>query len=307
MLSDKSCKLWIILLFLMPAMAYGQHYSRQEKPLAVIHFRFDGSQILIPVTINHGKDTLHFLFDSGCEINLLSLHVASSLGLKGKTDAGLSGWSNEMTYLPEAQANTMDIGGVSIPYPEFYLEGLSNAIFEGISVDGVLGYDLLKRYIVKIDFQKKEMSIYHSEFFHYPPGGEILKLEMNFNTPTVGGTLVNDQGQPFTSTYHVITGGNFGLLLNGKYVQKYSLNKSLSVSGSITRQDLLQPVTYTKCSVPSFRIGNYKLYQVPTLYSPKVNDTSPEKEIAGAIGADVWKQYIVIINLLKKEMYLIRQ
>lgn len=306
MFSDKFCKLWIILLFLTPVLAYSQR-SRPEKPLAVIHFRFDGSQILIPVTINHGKDTLYFLFDSGCEINLLSLHMASSLGLKGKTDAGLSGWSNEMTYVPEVQANTMDIGTVSIPYPEFYLEGLSNAAFEGISVDGVLGYDLLKRYIVKIDFQKKEMSIYRSGFFHYPPGGEVLKLGMNFSTPTVEGTLVNDQGQPFTSTYHVITGGNFGLLLNGKYIQKYSLNNALSVSGTITRQDLLQPVTYTECTVPSFGIGNYKLSRVSTLYSAKVNDTAPGKEIAGAIGADVWKQFTVIINLPKDEMYLTRQ
>lgn len=293
----------VLILFFMVTGANGQRH-RPEKPLEVIHFHFNGSQILIPITINYGKDTLHFLFDSGCEINLLSLPVASNLGLKGSTDAGLSGWSNEMTYMPQTQAGSLDIGNVSIPDPEFYMESLAGSTMDGIPVDGVIGYDLLKRYIVKIDFQHKEMTLYRNENFHYPPGGELLKLGMNYRTPTIQGTLVNNQGQPFTSTYHVITGGNFGLLLNGKFVEKYALDKTLTITGKVTRQDLLQPITYTECIVPSFNTGNYKLRQLSALYSPKVNDTAPDKEIAGAIGADVWKNFIMILNLPEKELWL---
>ncbi|MGH2642732.1 MAG: aspartyl protease family protein, partial [Chitinophagaceae bacterium] len=255
----------------------------------------------------HGKDTLHFLFDSGCEINLLSLPVASRMGLNGNTDAGLSGWSNKMTVMPQASVNSMEIGWVTIPYPGLYLESLSGASIQGIPVDGVLGYDLLKRYIVKIDFQHKEMSIYRSGNFHYPPGGDLLKLGMNYRTPTLEATLVNDQGQPFTSTYHVITGGNFGLLLNEKYVEKYGLNKTLHITGKTIRQDLLQPIAYTECSVPTFNMGRSRFYQIPALYSKEVNDTAPDREIAGAIGVDVWKRFTMIINLPEKELYLIKR
>lgn len=304
MLLQKIKGISLILLFIVTG-AYGQRL-RPEKPLEVIHFQFNGSQILIPVTINHGKDTLHFLFDSGCEINLLSLPVASSMGLKGSTDVGLSGWSNEMTYMPQTQVNSLNIGQVNIPNPALYLESLSGAAMDGIAVDGVIGYDLLKRYIVKIDFQNKEMSIYRSGNFHYPPGGELLKLGMNYRTPTIQGTLVNNQGQSFTSTYHVITGGNFGLLLNGKFVEKYALDNTLTITGKVTRQDLLQPINYTECIIPSFNVGKYKLYQLSALYSSKVNDTAPDKEIAGAIGVDVWKHFILIINLPQKKLWLVR-
>jgi hypothetical protein len=304
MLLQKINGIMLMWLFMITG-AYGQRLH-PEKPLEVIHFHFNGSQILIPLTINHGKDTLHFLFDSGCEINLLSLPVAGRMGLNGGTDAGLSGWSNEMTYMPQTQTNSLNIGKISIPDPEFYLESLAGATMDGIPVDGVIGYDLLKRYIVKIDFQNKEMSFYPGGKFHYPPGGELLKLGMNYRTPTVQGTLVNNQGQPFTSTYHLITGGNFGLLLNGKFVEKYALDKTLTITGKVTRHDLLQPITYTECIAPSFNAGNYKLYQLPALYSSKVNDTAPDKEIAGAIGAEVWKHFTMIINLPEKELWLIR-
>lgn len=291
---------------LVSGLTFGQRV-RQEKPLAIIHFGFDGSQLMIPVTLNHGKDTLHFLFDSGCEINLLSLPVASRLGLKGTTDAGLSGWSNKMVVMPETESNSMEIGSVTIPYPHFYLYGLPRTTADGYAVDGVLGYDLLKRYIVKIDFQTKEMFLYRSGDFRYPPGGDLFPIDMNFDTPTIGASLINNQGQTYTSTYHIITGGNFGLLLNRKYVEKNSLDQSLSVTGKVTRQDLIQPIIYTQFVIPGFRIGNYRFPQVEGLSSPMVNDTSGKKEIAGAIGAEVWKHFIMVINLPAKKLYLIRE
>lgn len=290
--------------FTLSKAAFSQR-GKPEKPLEIIHFQLAGSQLMIPVTIDHGNDTLHFLFDSGCEINLLSLPVASRLGLRGATDAGLSGWSNKMTYMPQTQAKALQIGAITIPYPEFYLDGLGGASLDGTPIDGVLGYDLLKRFIIKIDFHTKEMDIYRMGNFRYPPGGKLFMLSMDYDTPTIDASLINNQGQTFTSAYHVVTGGNFGLLLNAQYVGKYSLDHSLTLTGKVIRQDLLQPITYNRYVIPTFRIGDYRFSALRCLYSPMVNDTGQHKEIAGAVGADVWKHFTLIFNLPQKELYLI--
>ena len=293
--------LYGVILFCLALPATGQ---RIDKPLAVIPFRYDGTRILFPVTVNGSSDTLHFLFDSGCEVNLLSLDKAHRLGLQIEDDAGLSGWRKEMTMMPKAQARSINMAALTIPYPEFYLQDLAGSAMEGIPVDGVMGYDLLKRYIVKIDFHRREMSIYQSGSFRYPAGSELLKLAMNYKTPVVEASLTDDAGQVFHSTYHVITGGDFGLLLNGAYVKKYGLDTRLQKKGTVIRQDLLQPVTYMQCVVPRFTIGQNNFDNVPAMYSAEVNDASPDKEIAGAIGAWVWKYFTLIINLPGKELCL---
>lgn len=298
------------LLFLLLALLSNVKLFAQRKanhPLEIIPFLYDGRQVLIPVTIDPKKDTLHFLFDTGCEVNVLSTEAAERLQLDDKGESGISGWRKEMTMVPQAHARSLQVGGISLPYPNFYLQDLGNATLNGVTIDGVIGYSLLQRYIVKLDFQQKKMTIFRAGNFHYPPGGELLKLGMSYKTPTISASIFTANGQMLTSTYHVITGGNFGLLLNGKYVQKYKLNSSLPATGSVTRQDLLLPVTYTQCQVPALQIGKNKLSHVPALYSPKVNDDAPGKEIAGAIGAEVWKQFTLVINLPGKELYLIRE
>lgn len=294
---------WITFLLAVFIPCHGQ--QRYQKPLAVLPFRLVGSGILIAVTIDRHPDTLHFLFDSGSEITTLSTSLADKLGLKRQKEAGLSGWSKGMIRLPVAQANQIRLGGLSIPYPKFYLRDMQGARVGNTLVDGILGYDLLKRYVVAIDFQERKMSLYRGGPMRYPPGGELLPLGMNYRTPTVIASLDPGDGQPLSSTYHVITGGDFGLLLNGAYVSKYRLDRNLSVQGTVSRADLVKPVTFTKYRVPVFTLGKIRLTDVPALYSSRINDDAPDKEIAGAIGAAIWQQFNLFINLPAKELYLI--
>lgn len=292
----------IILCFVIAAA--GGLPAKGEKPLASVPFLFNGYEVLIAVNIDGAKDTLHFLFDSGCEVNVLSADKARALGLTGSNEAGISGWSKGVMMIPKVTARAMTIGGMAIPYPEFYLQDISQATMEGKAIDGIIGYSLLKHYAVKIDFQRREMRFYRPGKAEYPAGGERLPLAMNYKTPTLQAAVTLGDGTTLSSTYHLVTGGHFGILFNADYVKKYGLAGKLTSTGSVTRQDLAGPVTYTECSVPGLELSRYKLAGVAAMYSPKVNDNAPGKEIAGAIGASVWKNYLLIIDLSRKQLYL---
>jgi hypothetical protein len=259
---------------------------------------------MIAVTLSGRSDTLHFLFDSGCEINVLSQQAARQLGLeKDKKESGVSGWRKEMTLLPTVTVPGLRVGALSVPYPKFYLQDLGGSSSGGVPVDGIIGYTLLKSYVVKLDFKQKRMSLYRSGNFHYPPGGTLLKLGMNYRTPTVEGVLQTGDAS-LRSAYHVITGGDFGLLLNADYVKKHQLSGQLASRGTVTREDLLEPVSFQQFGVPAFTIGNRTFTQIGALFSPLVNDGAPDGEIAGAIGAKIWQQYTLYFNLPAKALYV---
>lgn len=298
---SKACAIMALFMTLMVSA----FPSKADKALSEVSFLFNGYQLLIPVTINGGADTLHFLFDSGCEVNVLSMSVAKKLGLSQENEAGVSGWSKGMLMIPKASAQSLKVGSTSIPYPEFYLQDLGNTVMNGVLVDGIIGYSLLKTYAVQIDFNRRKLSLYRSSKMVYPPGGERFTLGMNYKTPTLQAAVTLPDGNRLSSTYHLITGGNFGILFNEAYVKKYGLNTLLKTTGSVTRQDLVAPVTYTECVVPYLTLQRYKMASVVALYSPKINDNAPDKEIAGAIGASVWEKYTVIINLPRQELYLL--
>jgi hypothetical protein len=260
---------------------------------------------MIAVTLSGRSDTLHVLFDSGCEINVLSQRVAQRLGLDpDQKHSGVSGWRKEMTLLPTITVPELRVGTLSVPYPKFYLQDLAGFTCRGVPVDGIIGYTLLKNYVVELDFTHGQMSLYRSGNFHYPPGGTLLKLGMNYRTPTVESVLQTAHGARFTGVYHVVTGGNFGLLLNADYVKTHQLSGQLPAQGMVTREDLLEPVTFQQLRVPAFTVGSRTFRQVDALYSPLVNDGAPDREIAGAIGAAIWQQYTLYFNLPAKALYV---
>jgi hypothetical protein len=280
-------------------------HAQGNRPLASVPFTADGAQLLIGAQIAGHPDTLHFLFDTGAEISVLSLRRAKAYHLNEKQEAGISGFGKEMTHVPVVEAPFLQIGAVKVPYPRFYLEDLSASEVKGISVDGIIGYDLLKRYIVKIDRDKSRLEIYKAGSFSCPPGGTRLKFSFNYDTPVVVGTLTLADGTPLTGSYHITTGGGYGLLLNFPYVQKHRLNARIPPTGSRTVQDLLKPITYTYGQAASFRIARYTLKQVTVSYSPDVNDGSAEGEIAGAIGYGIWQYFNLIFNYPEKELCLV--
>lgn len=300
-------RVWpIAVIFCFFAVAgRAQAPAKAAKPLAAVPFIFNGYQVLIPVVLDGGKDTLHFLFDTGCEVNILSRDKAEQLGLTGREAAGISGWSKGVLMIPKATAQVLKIGGLSLPYPEFYLQDFGRVKLGETAIDGVIGYDLLRRYAIEIDFSQKTMRFFKSAGMHYPPGGEKLVLGLNYKTPTLQATITLPGGSILSSTYHLITGGDFGLLFNDEYVKKYALDRKLTVTGSETRQDLAGPVIYSVCRVPLLVLDRYRNADVPALYSVKINDGAPGAELAGAIGARVWKEYTLFINLPQRALYLL--
>ncbi len=277
-----------------------------QAPAASLDLREAQGQLLIPVTIDHGRDTLHFLFDSGCEVNVLSMAARRRLGLDSSGEAGISGWRNEMTMVPRASARSLELGGTSLPYPSFYLQDLGGAGVDGLRVDGIIGYELLRRYVVELDYAGKKMILYRPGHVRYPPGGQRLALSLNYKTPLVQATLLSARGDSLQGEWHVISGGRFGLLINDGYLRAHRLAEALPRSGQVTRPDLLLPVTYTACRVPAFWLGKERLDAVEALYAPQVDDSAPDRQIAGAIGAGVWSRFRLYIDLPGKTLYLLR-
>ena len=45
--------------------------------------------------------------------------------------------------------------------------------FEGVELDGILGYDFFKRFVVEVDYINHILTIYEPEKFNYSGDGEV--------------------------------------------------------------------------------------------------------------------------------------
>lgn len=293
-------------LLLLPWLGAGaQGLSSYARLVAVLPFRYDGVHILVRATIAPYPDTLNLLFDSGSEVNILEQNWAGRWKLKSDKASGVSGFSKGWTYLPEVRVDALLLGKARLENQSFFLQDIRDLIASRTHVDGIIGYQLLKNYTLKIDFDHHTLSLYTPGPYHYGSRGELLHIGMNFDTPILLASIPFAHGNILQGIYHITTGGDYGILFNYPYVQKYNLDKSLQMDRSVVYvEDMLRTVKYFNGMATVLTLGKFHVRGVAASYSPDIDDGNPKVEIAGALGNDIWKNFNMVLNLSRKELYL---
>jgi len=152
-----------------------------------IPFEFIENHLYIKVIIN-GREKLWCL-DTGAGMSVIDTAYARELGLKVEGD--LKG---------QGAGQTVNVAFTTLP--PFSIEGIRfqeqniialdiSSLFKkwGYEVHGILGYDFLSRFVIKVDYANKRLSFYHPDKFEYGGDGVILDAPLVGNTFSVPVTV----------------------------------------------------------------------------------------------------------------------
>lgn len=292
------------ILVCLPVLGFSQG-DATSKVVATLPFRLYDRYMVIAASLSSTTDSLHFIFDTGAEVTTLSKKTAEKLMLETKNDGGLSGNDAVVIRVPTGTINVLYLDKTRLPFVKVYIEPLREFQSVPIPLDGIIGVDLLKAFVVKIDYEKQQIRLYRSGKSPADAVGRKLPLSLNFDTPAIEATIRLPNGKTLASRYHFITGGEYGILFNWPYMEKYQLNSLLPELSTDKVQDLYQELTYTNTSIPNLNMGNIRLDDVAASYCKEVNDAGSTSEVAGSIGFMVWRQFRTItINYGEREVYL---
>jgi hypothetical protein len=297
-------KLLLFILIGLPAFVSAQD-GTNSKVVATLRFRIFDRYLIIPATVTNSIDTLHFIFDTGAEITTLSQETAKTLKLESTEVSGMSGTDDVVINVPTTTISLLYLSKTRIPYVKVYLENLKEFRDSPIPIDGIIGVDLLKTFVVTIDYEHQQILLYRSGKTPAEVKGKSMPLALNFKTPAIEAMISLPDGTTIANRYHFISGGEYGILFNWPFVEKYHLNTALPILNSDKVQDLFKVLTYTNTTVPFLAMGAHRIDQVPASYSKDVDDAGSITEIAGSIGYFVWKQFRTItINYNERELFL---
>lgn len=136
-----------------------------------IPFMFINNLIVIPVFVNDNKDTLHFVLDSGIKPTLITFMSASmEFNVNQKLQIrGLGGGEDLDVYV--SNGNKLFLGDdikldnqvfLILAYDKFELSKKM-----GIVINGIIGYTIFEKFILKIDFQARTITFYNRKYFKY--------------------------------------------------------------------------------------------------------------------------------------------
>src|SRR5215204_1902610 len=264
----------ILLAFLARASRAQEEFIEPSRFLTSFDFiQLTGGVILLQGRLDPYPDTLNFILDTGSGgISLDSLTV-DYFGLKGlpsnKTIRGIAG-IKQVSFLNNRR---LHLPGLSIDSLNFHINdyGILTSVY-GERIDGIIGYSVLNRYIIKVDYDSSKIEIWTKGSLRYPRGGYLLRPLIN--TLPVQAARIKD-GITVNSRFLFDMGAGLNMMLTTDFVKdsgvihkkrKFYIKQAEGLGGKI---DMSMTV------IKEVKLGPYRFRNVPIyIFDDKYNVTS---------------------------------
>ena len=258
-----------LLIFNINVQAQDQESINQEPEARLItRFPFKqyyGGVVVISARLQNYPDTLQFLLDTGSAGISLDTSTCVKLGVKlspsDKIVRGL-GASKNISF---AVDHSLHLPGLTVDSLDFHVNNyeLISQVY-GIQIDGIMGYSLLSKFIVQVDYDKEEIVVYSQGRFRYPRGGYLMKPNLTF-IPVVPAPMRSGK-RNVNHRYYFDTGAGMCLLLSTQFVKDSALLVKRKAKVIPTEaQGLGGKMQMFITTMNEFRIGNYTFRNVPHL------------------------------------------
>jgi hypothetical protein len=248
-------------------------------------------------------DTLQFIFDTGSSGISLDSSTAAYLGLQpvysGYAIRGVGG----IRKVPFVNGRSLQLGSIRADSLDFHVNDYSvlTSVY-GVRIDGIIGYSLLSRYVIRIDQELQQMDWFAAGVNAYPRRGYRMKLEMD-KLPSHAAYVQDLRGEQ--SRFLIDLGAGLNLLFSRRYVQSSGLLDNTRKRWIKSGEGIGGRIEMELTTMRQLRIGPYRFRQVPiNIFDDDFNVTN-YPEWAGLIGNDLLRRFQVILNYPAKEMHLL--
>ena len=298
----------LLAIVALSAAGHGQDTKREaaaksaaSQAVAQIPFEMNGNSLFLQARVN-GSKPCWFILDTGAAVTVLNVTTVQALGLKARAGGTLRGAGGNVQST-QIKGVTLDVGGARLE--DLNVAALPLAQFEsagGRVVDGILGVELFKRYVVEIDYEARQLAVYEPAGYVYAGRGESLPLSIKNNHPHVRAQLKLPGRAPFEGEFVIDAGASMPLVLLPSFTERHGLRDSLPAAHTVYGRGVGGEIRLPVGRAESFRIGSFTLAQ-PVTGLPSAG-TFGSEGLAGNIGTAILRRFKVVFDYSRKRVHL---
>jgi len=262
-----------------------------------VPFRLLNNHIYVQASID-GKAPLPFIFDTGAT-DILDVKAAKTLGIAVEGALPGGGFGDKITAFGLARVRSVSLGGLTLPDQVFGTTDLSGLIaVEGADSAGLLGYEFVKRAVLRIDYAKRIMTFTRQEAFH--PSGRGIAFTFAAHIPMVAGTLDGFSGQ-----FEIDTGSRGALTLMAPFAAEHDLAARYHANRSATvGYGVGGPSRALLARAGVLELGGIALAAPVAEITTDAGGAAKAARTAGNIGGDILKRYTLTLDYAHRTLWL---
>jgi predicted aspartyl protease len=266
-----------------------------------VSFRLLNNHIYVQGTVN-GKGPYTFIVDTGGH-TLLSSRIVDEVGLKPVGRSVESGAGEGHSTTGFVHYDEIAIGGVRLRDQTGFATEIYDKSIEGIPVDGMVGYELLRRIVTTIDFGRQTMTF--TDPSRFTPGealGVAVPFEFYDHLPNVKGAIGD-----LPATFDIDTGSRSEIDLTSPFVAAHDLRTRYPKGTlAVTGWGVGGPARSYMVRLASLKLGSVEVGHVAAGLSNARAGSFSDPNYDANIGSALLKRFVVTFDYGHQVMYLRR-
>ena len=266
-----------------------------------VDVRVEGNLVLLDTRVNQSPP-LTFILDTGASGLVVDRRRARELALKETAD------QDARTGGGSVDAST--IGGVTVRVGRAELAGASMSALDlrplesglGRRIDGILGYDLFDRYVVEIDYERRQVRLHEPST--YRNERHAVPIALVEQLPIVRAQIVG-AGRTATAPLELDTGLTGSLTLTRPFVDEHAIIEPDQSRLRITTGALLPgKVAAEVVRVERVRVGPLEIPNLVTSVTPTADDAGVEGDTVGLLGGALLRRFTLVVDYSRSRILL---
>ena len=294
----------IILLAAASSKAQEEFIEPPSREITKVPFtQLTGGIVIMQAKLESFPDTLNFILDTGSSGISLDSTTVDYLKLQpmpsDRTIRGIAG-IRKVSFLYNQK---LHFPGLTVDSLNFHINDYTilTAVY-GERIDGIIGYSVLSRYILKVDYDSMRISFCTKGTIRYPRGGYLLKPTIN---QLVSQPLRVRDEKTIYSRFLYDMGAGLCMLLSKEFAEdsnflskkrKRFIKEGEGLGGKIDMELMV---------MREVKIGPYKFRNVPTFIFDDENNVTSYPYMGGLIGNDILRRFNIILNYAKGDIFII--
>ncbi|MGD1009603.1 MAG: aspartyl protease family protein [Candidatus Aminicenantales bacterium] len=278
-------------MFRMPGPPPPDFAISGGRSSTTVPFELLNNHIYVQAVLN-GKGPFRLLCDTGGQ-NIVSVDLARELGLKSEGALQGRGVGEKSEDVGMTKVQALQIGEATLSnqiFAVFSLSALGDV--EGMPIQGLVGYEVFKRFVVSIDYEHGRLTLTVPSAFSYAGPGTAVPFKFNGQIPQVEGEIDGVAGK-----FDIDTGSRSSLTVLAPFAEKHSLKARYKPKvETITGWGVGGPARGLVTRAQVLKLGNVTVENPLTEISAQTKGAFTDPYVAGNVGGGVLKRFNVIFD-----------
>ena len=265
-----------------------------------IPFELSGNHVVVPVRV-HDRD-LHFVLDTGAATSLIDTARARELGVPLGQPFAVRGAGPGTTagrFMTTPEPIRIGSGNDAVTQPVMAsIDFTSLSTHAGRDLDGILGGDFIRRFVLEIDYEHQTLRLHEPATFAYNGKGTTLPLTFTLGFPHVRGTLTISEQESFDADCVLDVGSSLQVAVTHPVAEAHGLAEKLKASAPVPVGRGAGGVSEGRLArLPAIQLGDITVKNtVASLAGPNAGVMSSSQAFEVNVGTGVMRHFTMYFD-----------